>query len=168
MADTVDFTRETATARMLIELADVPYFEVDADRNVIAMSPGMEQLTGFDAKDILGRSCLRVHRCEECLKGCGVFDNGVVKDRRLELYRADGTVLEVSKSGQVFLDGDGEITGAIEIIKPVHVAETTPEPDEARQLKQALNTARYRRGDAARALGMSRTTLWRKMKQYGL
>ena len=168
MSDAIEFTREGATARMLIDLADVPYFEVDAERNVIAMSPGMEKLTGFKADDILGRSCLRVHRCEECLKGCGVFDNGVVKDKRLELYRADGTVVEVSKSGQVFLNDKGDITGAIEIVRPVNTADSRPESEEARRVRQALIRAQYRRSIAARALGMSRTTLWRKMKEYGL
>ena len=167
MTDMIDFTREGATARMLIELADVPYFEVDANRNVVSMSPAMERMTGFQAEDILGRSCLRVHRCEECLKGCGVFDSGVVKDKKLDLYRADGTVVTVSKSGQVFLDDDGEITGAIEIVRPLDAIHHD-EPDEARALRRALRDAKYRRSDAARALGMSRTTLWRKMKQYGL
>jgi len=39
---------------------------------------------------------------------------------------------------------------------------------EAAEIRQALVRARYRREEAARTLGMSRTTLWRKMKQLGL
>jgi DNA-binding NtrC family response regulator len=42
------------------------------------------------------------------------------------------------------------------------------EPEEARRIRQALEAAHYRRDEAAQALGMSRTTLWRKMKQHGL
>ena len=36
------------------------------------------------------------------------------------------------------------------------------------EARAALEHARWRRDDAARALGMSRTTLWRKMKEYRL
>ena len=45
--------------------------------------------------------------------------------------------------------------------------DTRPDP-EARRIAAALVRARYVRADAARVLGMSRTTLWRKMKQHGL
>jgi transcriptional regulator of acetoin/glycerol metabolism len=40
--------------------------------------------------------------------------------------------------------------------------------DEAQQIISALETHRWRRHDVARQLGMSRTTLWRKMRLMGL
>jgi transcriptional regulator of acetoin/glycerol metabolism len=40
--------------------------------------------------------------------------------------------------------------------------------DEARRIRSALEASRWRREAAAEALGMSRTTLWRKMKEHGL
>ena len=42
------------------------------------------------------------------------------------------------------------------------------EMSEAESILAELGTARYHRGLAAERLGMSRTTLWRKMKQYRL
>jgi transcriptional regulator of acetoin/glycerol metabolism len=39
---------------------------------------------------------------------------------------------------------------------------------ELGQIRAALEKAKYNRGEAAQVLGVSRTTLWRKMKQYGL
>ena len=177
---------ERVTAALLAELADLPYFRVDAERNVVEVSPAMERLTGFRAEDVLGRSCLRLHRCEECLRGCGVFENGTVRDSHIQLYRADGTVVDVSKSGRVYLDESGEIVGALEIVRPVDVpkgsgAHGSNEPEggsrsemdggvevERARITAALETARYNRTRAARALGMSRTTLWRKMREYGL
>ncbi|HEX9109771.1 MAG TPA: sigma 54-interacting transcriptional regulator, partial [Longimicrobiales bacterium] len=42
------------------------------------------------------------------------------------------------------------------------------EAAEAARIRAALEQARWRRDDAAQALGMSRTTLWRKMKEYRL
>jgi DNA-binding NtrC family response regulator len=42
------------------------------------------------------------------------------------------------------------------------------EASEARKILDELESTRYHRGLAAERLGMSRTTLWRKMKQYRL
>ena len=180
------------SAAALAEIAELPYFRVDADRNVVEMSPAMERLTGFSAHDAIGRSCLNIHRCEECLAGCGVFDEHTVMDKHLELYRADGSTVRVRKSGRVVLDAEGRIAGAIEVVRPLpedHVAalvaggrasavtmepgcEVTPAAAAARaeieSIRDALARTRYRRTEAARLLGMSRTTLWRKMREYGL
>ena len=103
---------------VLAELADLAYFQVDAERNVVRMSPAMARLTGFTPDEVLGRSCLTLNRCEECLKGCGVFRHGVVHDVPLSLFRADGTEVSVFKSGRVFRNGRGEITGALEVVRP--------------------------------------------------
>ena len=40
--------------------------------------------------------------------------------------------------------------------------------EEVARIRAALERAHYRREEAASLLGMSRTTLWRKMKQYRL
>jgi PAS domain S-box-containing protein len=183
------------SAALLAEIADVPYFRVDARRTVVEMSPAMERLTGFTAEESVGRSCLNLHRCEECLGGCGVFDRHTVLDKDLELYRADGSTVRVRKSGRVLLDEEGRITGAIEVLWPVAGAEArtaetvrplagespvdvapgcelTPAAaaarDEITSIREALQITRYNRTEAARQLGMSRTTLWRKMREYGL
>ncbi len=49
---------------------------------------------------------------------------------------------------------------------PPHLS--AAEAAEARQILDALARARFSRQDAARLLGISRTTLWRKMKEYRL
>ena len=38
---------------------------------------------------------------------------------------------------------------------------------EVEEVRRALDAHGWRRADAALALGMSRTTLWRKMREYG-
>jgi PAS domain S-box-containing protein len=111
--------RNLPSAEALAELSDLAYFEVDADRNVVAMSPAMERLTGFRTEDVLGRSCLTVNRCQECLKGCAVFRNGAVEGASISLFTADGEAVDVLKSGRVFRDEEGNITGALEVVVPV-------------------------------------------------
>ena len=45
---------------------------------------------------------------------------------------------------------------------------TPAQEEEAHRVRSALETHRWRREEAARALGVSRTTLWRKMRELGL
>jgi PAS domain S-box-containing protein len=108
--------------RQLAELAGVGFFEVDAERNVIAVSPELERITGFAAAEVVGRSCLTLIRCPSCLKGCSVFEHGRIRDGRVVLYRKDGTEVEVYKSGAVRRDAAGAVTGALETVRAVGVA----------------------------------------------
>ena len=39
-------------AHTLADLADLAYFQVDEERNVVSISPAMERLTGFSAADV--------------------------------------------------------------------------------------------------------------------
>jgi PAS domain S-box-containing protein len=107
----------------LAELAGVGFFEVDADRNVVAVSPELEQITGFTAEEVVGRSCLTLIRCPSCLKGCSVFEHGRVRDGRVVLYRKDGAEVQVFKSGTVRRDGAGRVIGALETVRPVHAGD---------------------------------------------
>ncbi len=43
-----------------------------------------------------------------------------------------------------------------------------PLPEEARRIQEALRRHNGQRGKTARSLGMDRSTLWRKMKRYGI
>lgn len=162
---------DRALVTLLSDVADLAWFTVDADRNVVEVSPAMERLTGFRSADVVGRSCLRLHRCEDCLRGCGVFEHGVVEEKTLQLYRADGSLIKVTKSGRVLFGGDGEISGAVEVVRTTPQSSGTAgasEPEEARRIRHALERVRYNRTAAARTLGVSRTSLWRKMKEYGI
>jgi transcriptional regulator with PAS, ATPase and Fis domain len=47
-------------------------------------------------------------------------------------------------------------------------APVAPEAEETARLRAALEAHRWNRADAARALGLSRTTLWRRMRELGL
>ncbi len=103
---------------VLAEVANLAFFQVDENRDIVAVSPALEEITGFRAEDVMGRSCLTMIRCRECLKGCGVFEDKEVKDVPLTLYRADGTTVEVRKSGRAFVDGD-RVVGALETVELV-------------------------------------------------
>ena len=52
--------------------------------------------------------------------------------------------------------------------RPPAGSQPTAPRDERERLLVALEAARWRRDEAARALGLSRTTLWRRMRELGL
>jgi len=45
---------------------------------------------------------------------------------------------------------------------------STAEHEEAEKIRAIIERHPHNRPEAARALGMSRTSLWRKMRKYGL
>ncbi|MFZ5475165.1 MAG: sigma-54 interaction domain-containing protein [Myxococcota bacterium] len=51
---------------------------------------------------------------------------------------------------------------------PAHAPRRAANDGESGRIRSALEAARWNRADAADALGMSRTTLWRKMRAHGL
>ena len=66
-----------------------------------------------------------------------------------------------------------EPAGLEESAAPPPVDEPSPdalteEPEERLRIVQVLESARWNRGRAAEALGMSRSTLWRRMKELGI
>lgn len=101
---------------------DRAVFAVDAERRVVYWSPGAEQLLGFAAEDVVGRSCLESNRCVPCLKGCGVAEYRSLDGVALTLHDTDGSPVSVRKWARAFYDQD-RFLGAIEVLSPVaHVA----------------------------------------------
>jgi PAS domain S-box-containing protein len=116
---------DQSSLTVLAEVADLGFFQVDGERNIVDVSPALERITGFTKEEVLGRSCLTMMRCQECLQGCGVFRLGTVHDHKITLYRKDGSEVEVSKSGTALRNSEGEIVGAIETVRPVSESEAT-------------------------------------------
>jgi len=107
--------------------------------------------------------------------------------RRLTQYGWPGNVRELENAIEyAFAMGEGPVLRESELPpevrgreKPESPARNVPGsedddaphsdlPDEARRILYALERAAGHRGRAAASLGMSRVTLWRKLKRYGL
>ena len=106
-------------------MADLAFFQVDQNRDIVSVSPALERITGFRAEEVIGRSCLTMIRCRECLEGCGVFRDKEVKDVPLTLYRADGSTVNILKSGRAFVEGD-RVVGALETVRLVEAERPAP------------------------------------------
>ena len=113
-------------AGVIADLAGVGWFEVDEDRQLTAVSPELERITGFRADEVIGKPCISLIRCRECLQGCGVFRNGRIQDTALRLFHKDGHEIDVVRSGEAMYDGAGRITGAIETVRLTDGPSTAP------------------------------------------
>ena len=95
----------------------------------------------------------------------------------MRAYRWPGNVRELRNVIEhAFAIGEGPVLTLGELTpelrgEPPYEGEATAEDRRARErrrLLEALDGAGGRKADAARALGMSRTTLWRKLREYRL
>jgi PAS domain S-box-containing protein len=108
---------DPAAPSVVANLAGVGWFQVDTGRTITAVSPELERITGFTASEVLGKPCISLIRCRECLRGCGVFRHGRVDDAKLSVFRKDGTEIDVVRSGEVTHDASGHVIGAVETVR---------------------------------------------------
>ena len=45
-------------------------------------------------EEVVGRPCITMIRCTECLRGCEVFRRGRVDDARVSVFTKDGSSIE--------------------------------------------------------------------------
>lgn len=64
-------------------------------------------------------------------------------------------------------EADAGVAGVLQVFRRLDVAAAVPRT-EADQLRAALEQHRWNESRTARALGISRTTLWRRMRRFGL
>jgi PAS domain S-box-containing protein len=142
---------------------------VDTDQRIVYWNSQAVRITGFSAREVLGQNCLVGVRCPNCLRRCGLFTRGEVCERTLPLITKSGREITVVKNAQTIKDGKGRVIGGIEIFHRLRRARTRPgASEEENRIRDALVANRYSRSRTARTLGMSRATLWRKMKKYNL
>ena len=96
---------------------DAAVFSVDADRNILSWSEGAERLLGYSAASVVGQHCLKANRCTTCIRGCGIAEHGEISGVPLALYREDGSVARVRKSGRAFFNADGSFAGGVELLQ---------------------------------------------------
>lgn len=155
--------------RLIAENSFDAVLMVDTDQRIIYWNSQAVRITGFTADEVLGQNCLVGVRCTNCLRRCGLFTRGEVCERTLPLITKSGREITVVKNAQLVRDAKGKVVGGIEIFHRLRRARTRPgATEEENRIRDALAANKYSREKTARTLGVSRATLWRKMKKYGL
>lgn len=113
----------------LLDLCDVAgLYIVDRDQQIIHWSQGAAQLSGLQAGDIIGKTCLQ---------GYAIIEGGEHKKQLIKSSQADGHEIELEKIIQVLYDQDGVFAGGLGLLLPVsEQAASTALPKKASMLDE--------------------------------
>jgi PAS domain S-box-containing protein len=129
--------RANELQEQLLAVAATAIFTVDEKGLVTSVNNEFSGMTGFDAKDIVGRSCSIF-----CTQGntapCSLFD--MAPDSRMfrnhaNIITKDGRTISVLRNAAMMRDGSGFVTGGIESF--VDVTELTQARRSAEQANRA-------------------------------
>lgn len=130
-------------SRIIDSMAD-GVFTMDSQGNISSWNQSMERISGYTAKEALGRRCdlLNCSRCfgENCpadIEKCRILTQEHIEVKECQLRHKDGYYVPVIKNASVVKDEDGVILGVVETVTDV----------------TELNQARHRAEQAALRLG---------------
>ncbi|MFW6334181.1 MAG: sigma-54 interaction domain-containing protein [Desulfosalsimonas sp.] len=99
---------------------------VDTEGSIVAANPAAEEITGYSAEELEGRSC-RILNCTGCKfvgegrgeKWCKLFAVGGVRDKKCLITKKDRRTVHILKSARVLRDESGEMIGAVETLTDI-------------------------------------------------
>jgi len=122
-------------ATLLERVSDGNYF-VSRDRHITYWNRGAEQITGYSAETVVGRSCsegLLRHVNDAgrqlCLHGCplaGVMKDGVPRTAEIYLHHKDGHRVPITVRSEPIRDAAGEIVRAAEVFTSRRPVDSAP------------------------------------------
>jgi PAS domain S-box-containing protein len=164
-------------------------FTVDDKFRITSFNRRAERITGVAAGDALGKRCSDILQADICKEQCPVRrmmeSDGEIADQPAQILvnTPHSTAVSVSSA---LLRKNGRFLGAVQAFREavVTVADV-PQPAEQKSaaprrrssplglaeadaIRRTLSAAGGHIGRAAKELGISRTTLWRKMRKHGI
>lgn len=134
-------------SRIIDSMAD-GVFTMDSEGNISSWNTSMERISGYSAKEALGKRCdlLRCSRCfgKNCpadIKKCRIFEQEYAEAKECLLQHKDGHDVPVIKNASVVKDEDDNILG---------VVETVTDMTELNQARQRAEKAALRLGEIHR------------------
>jgi two-component system response regulator HydG len=109
--------------RIIDSMAD-GVFTMDAKGRISSWNPSMERISGYTAKEALGKTCqlLQCSRCfgKNCpanIEKCRILEKGTVrKPKNAMLRHKDGHDVPVIKNASVVKNDDGQVIGIVETV----------------------------------------------------
>lgn len=108
--------------RSIVDNSVDPYYRADLEGRVVTMSPSIEQMTGYDVDDIVGRPLTDFYAnpSERELFLKQLKDNdGEVRHFESKLVRKDGKPVWVSTNAHYWKDRDGNVLGVEGTVRDV-------------------------------------------------
>jgi transcriptional regulator with PAS, ATPase and Fis domain len=149
---------------------------VDGNSEITSFNQAAERLTGWTRAEALGRPCREILRCSthgddgQCPLVPALLERGCAGQNELALHHRKNESVCVSRTAYALRARDGEMTGVIHTFRPLSAA-TNLSPlaaSQRRVIEDVLQRCQWSRAAASAELGLSRTTLWRKMRKLGI
>lgn len=161
----------------LLEAMGLSVVVLDPDCRIVRMNARAETLTQQTSAEVTGRLCGEVLRASPCGPRCPVaMVKGGVEDAcsgPMVIQDSDGQSIAVEVTASARRDKKGRPIGAVQVLRRLGEPSFVPLPlrkvnQEIAALREALERSGGSISEAARLLGMHRTTLWRKLRRYRL
>jgi PAS domain S-box-containing protein len=112
-------------------------FTVDESCIITSFNRSAERITGFSAKQAVGKHCFDIFRTEVCHKQCALKDTlktrDPVADARVSILTRDGHEVPIRVTTTLLRDDRGEIVGAVEFFRDIseieHLRESLDQKD---------------------------------------
>ncbi|MEJ2039077.1 MAG: sigma 54-interacting transcriptional regulator [Desulfosarcinaceae bacterium] len=123
MEDRIEDIRNTLFMRKIIEAMAEGVFTMDAKGRITFWNPAMERISGYTAREALGKTC-RLLQCSRCfgetcpadISKCRIVEKGYSEAKECQLRHKDGRDVQVIKNANVVRDGQGRIVGIVETV----------------------------------------------------
>lgn len=107
---------------VLSGLADIAesgaIYILDAEGRILFWSRAAERLLGLPADTVLGRPAVSVIVCRECDGLAALIERGRLDDEPTAVQRADGSLLQATRSARAFFAANGSFAGAVGVLRP--------------------------------------------------
>ncbi len=102
-------------------------FTVDSQRRITSFNSAAERITGYPARDAIGRRCYDVFHSDICERGC-LLDRTMQTgqeaiDMPVRILNQQGRTVPISISTAVLRDEDGSVLGAVETFRDLSAIE---------------------------------------------
>ena len=108
-------------AERIFQVVPSAVFTVDKNKYIVSWNKNAEELTGYTAKEIVGKRCVEFTKFP-CRDSCHLYDANIEKPISGEeciLVRKDGQDLIVLKNADLLKDDKGNIIGGIESFEDI-------------------------------------------------
>ena len=113
--------RDKEYAELLLGVIPSAVFTVDTDRHITSWNKKAEEITGYNAKEIIGKECTLFAETP-CNDKCGLYSEDVKKPvvaKECIIIKKDGQEIFILKKADLLKDEKGNIIGGIESFEDI-------------------------------------------------